>query len=836
MNPKSRKCSKLITLFKLFGNRWLPPLTMALAVFFLSLPTLLGKTEFSHNDIVYNYWPFRVWFHAQVQTGTFPLWDPFTGLGRLAEQWTTVPVDALSLIQIWIPTLPIRYALGLQYGLIFFVGFWTFKLVFRSSHYAALGTIMFLLAPVTAYWLPYYFHFWSILTYAVLSLGIYRYHQTDDIWHLTVGGLCATVLFLGGKTELHFYSFAVLGIACALTLLFSPGHWIQRVRRFLLCSLALLVPVLVNAWYLNWISYVGAASIRSQNGPIVWLDFLRSVGALFKDPTTIALTLAGMGLYFRRISRPTLALALLVASASSIINLWHNDRLIGFVLGIVLFTSLPKRKLNLRAIAIPIILLLYYWGRPSPGDVDELKIMNAVGHFQAELITLLGVSGAIYCARSPKHLWLTLTAVTFFLCRGFGLVFLNHFAGILWLPARDNFLFDLVLAVWSAYGTKLLIALAIQKLRTKHVVLKRHTASGVSLIFVLGVLILTNPRFRPEKSPSPLLSNQIQNSLESWTEAFKSETTEPVRILSFFHTYGRFVNVADIREYQSLLSSRYATYSIAARLGIPIDAVHDLGATTAELSPRFLGLTRKQRKFDDFGLSYPKSDPNFYFFYLVNAVPPLDCNHLRLMGVNFIETGKGKYQQPNSFFLNRLFSTLQDDVEYLSPEVIEAVQNCHMETVSVADRTFWKIAGAMPRAFFLPRTNASDLKYESFKGLQLSDGTLKLSGVTPMTWQPSKILEYQPNHVILEIQNKEPGTFVLTDLYEPLWTLEVDGEPTKIQSVFSLFRGVELSAGSHRLEFRIHYPRPWVPILGLFMGVLVLAILVRTSRRATTKV
>jgi hypothetical protein len=60
---------------------------------------------------------------------------------------------------------------------------------------------------------------------------------------------------------------------------------------------------------------------------------------------------------------------------------------------------------------------------------------------------------------------------------------------------------------------------------------------------------------------------------------------------------------------------------------------------------------------------------------------------------------------------------------------------------------------------------------------------------------------YRNNQVQIDAQLSEPGILVLTDAFYPGWKARVDGKERKILRANYLFRGVELPAGNHKVEF-----------------------------------
>ncbi|GGH25758.1 hypothetical protein GCM10007036_33080 [Alsobacter metallidurans] len=64
-----------------------------------------------------------------------------------------------------------------------------------------------------------------------------------------------------------------------------------------------------------------------------------------------------------------------------------------------------------------------------------------------------------------------------------------------------------------------------------------------------------------------------------------------------------------------------------------------------------------------------------------------------------------------------------------------------------------------------------------------------------------KILSYKRNSVKLSVTTERAGLLVLHDLYYPGWEVTVDGEEKNVLKANLLFRGVEVPAGQHQVEF-----------------------------------
>jgi hypothetical protein len=79
------------------------------------------------------------------------------------------------------------------------------------------------------------------------------------------------------------------------------------------------------------------------------------------------------------------------------------------------------------------------------------------------------------------------------------------------------------------------------------------------------------------------------------------------------------------------------------------------------------------------------------------------------------------------------------------------------------------------------------------------------------------------NRVALQAEMRCKGMVVLSDNWYPGWTATVDGQPAKIWEAYTAIRGVEVPAGSHRIEMRYC---PLTVLLGEMMLGLSLAGLV----------
>ena len=71
-----------------------------------------------------------------------------------------------------------------------------------------------------------------------------------------------------------------------------------------------------------------------------------------------------------------------------------------------------------------------------------------------------------------------------------------------------------------------------------------------------------------------------------------------------------------------------------------------------------------------------------------------------------------------------------------------------------------------------------------------------------------EIVRYDGNEVAFDVTIDRPGYFFLSDVFQPDWRAEVDGNPAVIEVADYTFRAVYLDAGSHRVTMRF-VPSGW---------------------------
>lgn len=81
-----------------------------------------------------------------------------------------------------------------------------------------------------------------------------------------------------------------------------------------------------------------------------------------------------------------------------------------------------------------------------------------------------------------------------------------------------------------------------------------------------------------------------------------------------------------------------------------------------------------------------------------------------------------------------------------------------------------------------------------------------------------QIRSHGGSRVVLEVDSDRAGVLVLHDLYYPGWQVRVDGDPKTLLRANILFRGVEVPAGRHLVEFE-YKPFSWSNLGSIVAGL-----------------
>lgn len=176
-----------------------------------------------------------------------------------------------------------------------------------------------------------------------------------------------------------------------------------------------------------------------------------------------------------------------------------------------------------------------------------------------------------------------------------------------------------------------------------------------------------------------------------------------------------------------------------------------------------------------------------------------------------------------------------------TPDVVEAPEGSSMfRLIYKGDVSIHEYAHSLPRAsifsaaMLVPTADAAlaELKKPSLDiwrkvvvetedvPVEIRSTLTNLAQRTGETAQPAKIESYAAQKVVIRAETATAGVLLLTDSYYPGWKAYVDGQPTELLKVNYLFRGVLLTPGAHRIEFRYapvtYYAGSAISLISLF--------------------
>lgn len=144
----------------------------------------------------------------------------------------------------------------------------------------------------------------------------------------------------------------------------------------------------------------------------------------------------------------------------------------------------------------------------------------------------------------------------------------------------------------------------------------------------------------------------------------------------------------------------------------------------------------------------------------------------------------------------------------------------------------YEVTDAVPRAYVVGRpifdadskTTLQRIASDDFEPLRDVILDAQVPGKSSKSFQGSaSIRVYENSRVLVDARLSEPGVLVLADAFHPGWKVFVDGEERVVRRANYLFRGVELPAGAHMVEF-VYDPVSFK--IGLVISLCTIALLV----------
>jgi hypothetical protein len=124
--------------------------------------------------------------------------------------------------------------------------------------------------------------------------------------------------------------------------------------------------------------------------------------------------------------------------------------------------------------------------------------------------------------------------------------------------------------------------------------------------------------------------------------------------------------------------------------------------------------------------------------------------------------------------------------------------------------TVYRLAGAMPRAWFAPAVTAVPDDTEAVKAVMAGGGLNGEAWATGVPWRGTKrfsggsiiSLVRTPESIALKVRTEGDAFLVLSEVWYPTrWKLAVDGKAREAVRVDGLIRGIELAPGEHEVRY-----------------------------------
>lgn len=143
-----------------------------------------------------------------------------------------------------------------------------------------------------------------------------------------------------------------------------------------------------------------------------------------------------------------------------------------------------------------------------------------------------------------------------------------------------------------------------------------------------------------------------------------------------------------------------------------------------------------------------------------------------------------------------------EDFRYLAAMYPEVYRDASVRVLAIPN--------TLPRAWAVHdvRQVASDQVLPLLSSGAVDPATTALMTTAPPTLAPQanpsgdrvSITQYEPDHIGLEAELASDGLVVLSEVYDPGWTVRIDGKRAKLYEVDGLLRALAVPAGVHHVE------------------------------------
>jgi len=718
----------------------------------------------------------------------FPVWNPYWGAGHEAVIWSTVPIDPYTLIELLIKP-PYAYFHLIHCFVLVMAGYYMFR-KFRFDQWTAiLSSLLFFMSPIVTYWYFEFINTNTFIAHMFTFLFMIKWFDSGRFRYLFLMGWSFFFGMFGTKLEFWFFEsvfFVLLSIIAFIVI--KP----KKPVVLLLTWVCILLAILAHSWQINLLINALKSSKRlgiphgfhNLFSTEMYRNLFLSLGDTDLAPAILIGGLFFLGLnsakrHYQRffLVGGLLAVLLFKAWNFEFLRIFVNSPVFwGALAASVLIIRTPSRKYILST-WILFILPAYYWCKPLV-NFDELYLLRVAPVLFKAVWGFLVWLGCLQIHRHKLVQVAYLSILVVFMLQTQGQIILSYLSGLLWIPARDNYLIDFSFVVIAAFGT-------LTYFRFKPLIIK-------SLPFIIVFASYPNLYYAAPTEPvpgyaNPLLSSRLpydpftgvpglKKAIRKWSNLPYRRAIDPDIENKLPQNQGTFLleRAGNVTFYGSMIPSRYRNLVNFYRYGItPQDNIAGYPSTYSEKT--IARLPRLNNKGMSNGLIY---------YSTVWIIPPLQLDLLRLLGVSHIITR---------------------DTGLLPPLVQKLKLN---NILKPNEFNTAELTDTLPRSFIISNISDANLEdfHENMRPRIALEGGGTPAGEYAYLAKPARILKYEPEYIEISAESPVGGYLVLTDVFHPYWSASIDGIKAEILPAFHAFRSVKLPPGMHKIEFFCKVP------------------------------
>ncbi len=485
----------------------------------------------------------------------------------------------------------------------------------------------------------------------------------------------------------------------------------------------------------------------------------------------------------------------------------------GIILSLIFFRDFTWRDYGKTAFLF--LLFIYYWCRPGRGELEEMEVIRSAPALFKILLSAFVWLGCMQFWKNKLVKLAYFSILFIFLMRDQGQIILVYLTGLVWMPSRDNYIIDFIVALVAIVG--------LSELESSNIFVNEYKwwsiITPVSIITMFIVIFSASSNFyyshawMQKKIPSGYpfyegvtkIRRVIQELRDSPTTRIffvdDDDAWESTSEWSFTYGFGSSLleRVGQVTQYDSLNPKNYRDWAIYRRLGIrPEQKWGDYPAGYAEKTISKLP-----------GKNTLGYNQTIIYSYTLMIRPPADRNTLRLLGV--------KYIIKSSSISNQMVKDIDmEDIRERKGITYPGIDNSLVTA---------QINNPLPRAFLVYGIQQQGLdEFMNEMSPIINEHTITTKSYE-MPFSEAFIEKYEPEHVSIAVEAKGDAYLVLSDLYHPFWHVRVDGKETEIIPAFYIFRGVKVQQGKHVIDFYCKIPYFTISIIGSIL-IALLSVLV----------